>query len=308
MILSLLIQVLCSLALLLLSGQVLIKTSLKLSNLLRLSTFFIGTIIMGFATSLPELSVSLQAALAGSAEVTLGNVLGSNIANTLLILGLSSMLSSLPQAIPEKKSVYWNVAAHFLLLGCFLFEKLSWPQALLLLIAFTVYCKFIGINNQQLPPISEQHMYQSQDNTQSTLTQIFLLIGSLGVLIYSADLLVQSAIQIATALGVAEKVIAVTIVAIGTSLPEIVMATMASWHQKPELVFSTVLGSNIFNILLIVGAISLLCPLAIPSNLYPDLILACSCSIFLMFGLRLRREVGLVMLSIYVSYIMLVTI
>lgn len=306
MIFNLFLQLLLSLTLLLLSGQVLVRTSLKLSRLLHLSAFFIGTIIMGFASSLPELSVALQGAFAGSSEITLGNVLGSNIANTLLILGLSSVLRPMPAGILDKKSAYWNIAAHIFLLGCFLFNVLSWPQGLCLLLTFAFYLKFIGASAEESHSVLSEKNQVNKDMSQ-VFFHLMILIASLALLIYSAELLVQGAIKIATALGVSEKVIAVTIVAIGTSLPEIVMAIMAAWHQKPELVFSTVLGSNVFNILLIVGLTSLLCPMAIPSNLYPDLFLACICSLLLISGVGLTRAVGFFMLSIYASYIMLMT-
>lgn len=308
MILNLFVQLIFSLGLLLLAGQVLLKTSLKLSKLLGLSALFIGTVIMGFATSLPELSVSVQAALAGSSEITLGNVLGSNIANSLLILGLSSLIRPIPANSCDKKSAYWNMLAHCLLIAYFVFFKiLALFQGALLLLTFALYMNFLQYSTPK-SQIDLSKNSQGSSNYRELFYQFAILLLSLGLLIYSSDLLVHGAIKIAKELGVSEKVIAVTIVAVGTSLPEIVMGLMAAWHQKPELVFSTVLGSNIFNILFIVGITSLLCPIKIPDALYADLLFATCCSIFLITGIGLRREVGLFMLSIYASYIMLITI
>lgn len=294
-------SIIVSLIGLLVSGQLVIKAALRFSQLMRLSPFIIGTVIMGFATSLPELSVAIKAARAGAPELTMGNVIGSNIANTLLILGLSALLTPLPIRSMDHRSMLVNVLAHGLLMTTFMFHKIALWQGSVLLLVFISYFRLLGTSGA------------GDGNTKkikgSKIVSGLVLIGSLAFLIVSADQLVRWAIILARELQVSEKIIGVTVLAVGTSLPEIVMALTAAAYRQPELIYANVLGSNIFNILLTLGLTAIICPIAVPMSLFFDATLALWCSFFLaalvQFQVRAGAKVGALLLLIYSGYIML---
>lgn len=230
-----------------------------------ISEFVIGLTIVGFGTSCPELVVSLTGAFAGNSDISIGNVVGSNICNTLLILGLTALISPIVITSSNKKrDIPVTVAATLLLIllgmkhslfGWGVYDGLSRGEAaifLLLMAAYLFMCFRYddGTDNDDIP--------------QKTLTlpiALLLTAGGLAGLIAGGQMFVNSATAIAKSLGVSDKFIAITILAVGTSLPELATCVVAAAKHKGQMALGNILGSNVFNILLILGCAGVVCPL-----------------------------------------------
>jgi len=230
-----------------------------------ISEFVIGLTIVGFGTSCPELVVSLTGALAGSSDISAGNVIGSNIFNTLLILGITSVIAPIaitPQNKRRDIPVTIAVTVLFLLCGmsCTLFglgnhDGISRLEAIVFLLLFCCYiffCFKTGSSSDEPEDAGRQI---------SLAAAIALVLAGLAGLIAGGKLFVGSATQIARMLGVSDKFIAVTILAGGTSLPELATCVVAAARKKGQLALGNILGSNIFNILLILGCSAAVHPL-----------------------------------------------
>lgn len=221
-----------------------------------ISEFVIGLTVVGFGTSCPELVVSVTGALAGNADVSIGNVLGSNIFNVLLILGLTAVIlpieitdSNLKRDIP----VAFGVTILFVLL-C-LKGTLNYVDGILFLILFAVYIylSFKNGNSEKDPEGNAGEM--------PLLKALILTAAGLAALIFGGKMFVDNAIEIARKIGVSDKFIAITLLAGGTSLPELATCIVAAAKKKGQLALGNILGSNVFNILLILGISSLISPL-----------------------------------------------
>ncbi|MBQ1905805.1 MAG: calcium/sodium antiporter [Bacteroidales bacterium] len=232
-----------------------------------ISEFVIGLTIVGFGTSCPELVVSLTGAFKGLADISIGNVVGSNIYNTLLILGLTSMIA--PMAITRVNQtrdipLVFGVTLLFILFGIFNndISRLEGIMFLLIFAAYIWYCfKFTPRETESETNEKQLKLWQA----------ICLVLVGLGGLIGGGQLFVNSATAIAKMLGVSDKFIAITILALGTSLPELATCIVAAAKHKGQLALGNILGSNIFNILLIIGASAVVTPLSFASMNYVDL-------------------------------------
>ena len=232
-----------------------------------ISEFVIGLTIVGFGTSCPELVVSLTGAFQGLADISIGNVVGSNIFNTLLILGLTSLIA--PMAITRNNKMrdipmVFGITLLMILFGKFN-NDISRLEGIIFLIIFAVYIWYCF----KFTPREEQ-----SDNKEKQLKlwqAIGLVIAGLAGLIIGGRLFVDSATRIAEELGVSQKFIAITILALGTSLPELATCVVAAAKHKGQLALGNILGSNIFNILLILGASAVVTPLNFASMNWVDL-------------------------------------
>ena len=222
-----------------------------------ISEFVIGLTIVGFGTSCPELVVSLTGAIKGLADISIGNVVGSNIFNTLLILGVTSMIA--PMAITKNNKMrdipmVFGVTLLFILFGKFNqdISRLEGIMFLLIFVAYIWYCfKFTPREEESEIKEKQLKIWQS----------IMLVVAGLAGLIGGGQLFVNSATNIAHMIGVSDKFIAITILALGTSLPELATCVVAAAKHKGQLALGNILGSNIFNILLIIGASAVVTPL-----------------------------------------------
>ena len=231
-----------------------------------ISEFVIGLTIVGFGTSCPELVVSLTGAFQGNADISVGNVVGSNIFNTLLILGLTAAIA--PVAMTRANS---RRDIPITLLVTFLFAALALTGTqiarvegiifLLIFVAYMVYCFKTDTG------VSEE----AQQKARSLWVAILLVLAGLGGLIFGGQLFVDNATAIARALGVSDKFIAITLLAGGTSLPELATCIVAAAKKKDQLALGNILGSNIFNILLILGASATVTPLSTVAMTLVDL-------------------------------------
>lgn len=271
-----------------------------------ISEFVIGLTIVGFGTSCPELVVSLTGALEGLSAVSLGNVVGSNIFNTLLILGITAVLS--PIAITtdnRRRDIPITVLVTVLLLGCACAGMISrWAGAFfLLLFAVYIFICFKFDSNQTASPVDS-----STREDISMLRAVACTVLGLAFLVVGGKFFVDKSVEIARMLNVSEKFIAVTLLAGGTSLPELVTCIVAAARKKGQLALGNILGSNVFNILLILGCSALVSPIDCSALdivdltvLFASALWVLACSLFGHKGLIDRWE-GAAMLLFEAAY------
>ena len=246
-----------SIVILYVSGEIIIKSSVFIANVLRIPTLIIGLTIVSFATSLPEIFVSIEALLEGSSNIALGNVFGSNIANLSLVMAILAILSNLNISKQTFRIDYPFLLIASLLLGFVMFFSLSinfWIGTLFLiiLIFYLIYIISIGHNIESLD-INKSKDVESFKNNFQIIKNITLLLFGVFALKSGADMLVKNTIDIASYFGISDRVIAVTIVAFGTSVPELVTSIVAYYKKQQGIAIGNLIGSNIFNILAVIG-------------------------------------------------------
>jgi len=308
------------LGLLLLGANYLVDSSVAIAQRARISNFIIGLTIVGMGTSSPELFVSLKSALAGNGDIAMGNVVGSNICNVLLILGVSATI--LPFAIDReqrRRDIPVCIAASLLLL--FLANDtlipgisentLSRLDGGFFLLCFLVYMGYVILNKGRDP---KQALAEADEQSQSSLAgrNVWLLWGiaivSLAALIFGGNLFLDAAKNLARAWGMSDAVIAITIVAVGTSLPELITSVIAAVKHNPQLALGNVIGSNLFNILFILGISSLVKPLQLQSiNMVDYIVMVVSAIMVYMVVLTFKRNKfdrieGIIFLAAYIGY------
>lgn len=284
------------LALLILSGNFLVNTASDIARRLKLSSLVIGLTIVAFGTSAPELLVSTSAALGGHPEIALGNVLGSNIANIGFIAGLTALL--LPFFV-TKKIITLDIKVMILLALLFALlamdgEFSRWEGIIVFLILVIYTIVLLRMSKGE----SEENEIEKPER--SLWLNIPLLIASLAGLAFGSDLMVDGASTIASSLGVSERVISVTIVAVGTSLPEFTASIISVLKKEVGITIGNLIGSNIFNIGAVLGISSIIQPIQFDFNVFlTDTLWMIGYSILLLIGLlnvtrnfRLMRETG----------------
>ena len=228
--------------------------------------FVIGLTIVGFGTSCPELVVSLTGAIQGNADISIGNVVGSNIFNTLFILGLTSLILPVSMTVENRKrDIPITLGVSLLLIVCgmssSLFgigqaDALSGTEGIIFLLAFAAYLFYCFKSDSQ-----GQSGPEEQKSARMPVAILLVLLGLAG-LVFGGDLFVKKATELARTMGVSDKFIAVTVLAGGTSLPELATSVVAASKHKDQLALGNILGSNVFNILLILGCSSVITPLS----------------------------------------------
>lgn len=268
------------------------------------SQFVIGLTIVGFGTSCPELVVSVTGALQGNADIAVGNVVGSNIFNVLFILGLTALVRPVAMSRSNRSfDIPITLAVTILMVIFSLGGEISRIEAgiFLLVFALYVYHSFVSDKGKEVeaePAGKEQKLFKS----------IFFVVLGLAGLVFGGDIFVDSATKIATDLGVSDKFIAVTVLAGGTSLPELATCIVAAVKGKDDLALGNILGSNVFNILFILGCSGMILPLSTVSMTTVDLgILVLSVVLLLIWAftgkkLRLDRWESIFMLLCFAAY------
>ena len=255
------------LILLVVGGEFLVRSSVAISFRLNLSKMVIGLTVVSFATSAPELLVSLQAALNGFSDISLGNVIGSNIANIGLVLGITAIIT--PLAIDRDFYKFnWPVMMVFsFVLYFFLTSErlLSRLEGFLLLVGLLTYLFFLIRRARRSPALAPDEVDPNLKVVSTFKMLLWLAIG--GVALYAgSELLVTGAVDLATRLGISERVISVTMIAIGTSVPELAASVIAALKKEKALSLGNLIGSNIFNIASVLGITALLQPIAVKSE------------------------------------------
>lgn len=297
----------CGLVLLFAGGECLVRGAVLVAARARVSSLMIGLTVVGFGTSTPELATSLQSVLAGSPGLALGNIVGSNIANVLLILGISALILPIPTPLPRVMSDgALMLGASLVLAGLSLGGILGRFDGVVLVLGLAGYLWMMWRQEKSTPQTGE---YQSvRAGWKFLLYEIALVVGGIAGVVAGGHLLVKGAIDLAAHAGISETVIGLTIVAVGTSLPELATSIVAAIRRQPEICYGNIVGSNIFNIFGIAGVTALTVPLPVPDDiLYFDLpVMIGVCivmSIFAATGARLTRSEGAVLLAGYGLYL-----
>jgi cation:H+ antiporter len=296
-------------------GDVLVRGAVGLAELLKVSPLFTGLVLVGFGTSTPELVTSLSAALQGSPGIAIGNIIGSNIANTLLILGLTAIILPIP-ADPRSFRRDAPMLAIATLVCLAVVEtssvgRLSGALFLLLLAGYLWHTYRMEKQRHDAPALlhEQQGRLLEPAARSGALSAILALSGLAGILV-GANLLVTASIQIAAALGIPDSIIGLTVVAVGTSLPELATSVAAAVKRQTDIALGNIIGSNIFNILGILGTTALVRPIRIPDNVvdFDAWVLFGVTGLLLYYALseaRISRSEGAVFLLLYAAYLVL---
>ncbi|GMV91855.1 MAG: sodium:calcium antiporter [Candidatus Hydrogenedentota bacterium] len=314
-----LIWLVCSLAILTLGAEALVRGASGLASRMGVSSFFIGLTIVGFGTSTPELATGLTAALQGHTDVNLGNVVGSNIFNIALILGVTSLISPIPvnTAVVRNEVLIVIGASLIPFLTLATGGQIIRPFAALLVVGLVVYVSRGYRAGRQEPErlsaeltaeIAAEMKVPAPLSRASVPGQVVLILIGLGMLVYGSTLLVQSSVNIARSLGVSDLVIALTIVAAGTSAPELFTSLVAALRKQSDISIGNILGSNIFNVLGILGVTSLVSPQTVNRQVFvfdlPVMVaVSCACLPIMMSHRRISRSEGVFLLCVYAAYV-----
>jgi cation:H+ antiporter len=288
-------------------ANLLVEGASRLARLLGVSPLIIGLTVVAFGTSAPELAVSVQSSLQGQTDLAIGNIVGSNILNILLVLGVAAIIT--PISVHErlvKLEVPIMIAVSVLLLVLSFDGILSRWDGLLLFSGILLYI-FFTFKTQHKVDVSETEQ-DSNTGASSIILQLLFIIIGLGLLVLGSQWLVDGAVTIAELFGVSQLVIGLTIISIGTSLPELATVVVASLKKQEDLVVGNVVGSNIFNILLVLGATSLVAPNGIvvsETAIGFDMLIMIAVSFLclpIFFNGKIQRWEGGLFLGLYVAY------
>ena len=307
------LEVAGGLLLLLFGGEFLVRGAVALADRLGVSHLVIGLTVVAAGTSAPELVVCLIAALEGSPGIAVGNVIGSNIANILLILGVAGLICVLPV---NRRSLYRDgsvaIFAAILLAVISMTGTIErWHGFLMLvcLVAYLGFCYRSDRRSRKAQASIDVEIEELAGKDRRLWLLLLYLFGGLAGVLVGSELLVQGATEVARAAGVSEAIIGLTLVALGTSLPELATGIIAARHKHTDLALGNVLGSNIFNILAIMGVVAVTQPLAVPAEIIAfDLWAMLGVTIAFLavafLARRIGRPVAVVFLFAYAAYIL----
>jgi len=299
---------------LIIGAEALVRGASRLAAVLGISPLVIGLTVVAFGTSSPELAVSIKSALSGQASIAVGNVVGSNIFNVLFILGLSALI--VPLVVAQqlvRLDVPLMIVLSVIVLAMSLDESLSRVDGLMLIAGLVIYIWFL-IAQSRRESIEVREEYAREFGTKSVAKGIWgknigLIVGGLVLLVIGSRWLVDSAVAFAEYLGVSELVVGLTIVAAGTSLPEVVTSVIAAIRGERDIAVGNVVGSNLFNIMGVLGLASIIAPTGI--DVSPAVIgfdipvmigVALVCLPIFFTGGVISRQEGLLLLGYYVAY------
>jgi cation:H+ antiporter len=311
------LMLLGGLVLLVIGGELLVRGASKLAVSLGISPLVVGLTVVAFGTSSPELAVSVQAAMSGQVDIALGNVVGSNIFNVLFILGISALIVPLVVSAQIVRQEVPIMIGASLLLGAFALNgSIARWEAGVLFALLLVYTAFLIIQSRresqaiQTEYAGEAHIGAQRHWDDRLPVQLLLIVAGLVLLVFGSRWLVAAAVSIAQSFGVSELVIGLTIVAAGTSLPEVAASVTAAIRGQRDIAVGNVIGSNTFNILGVLGLSGLIAPLplAVPQSLLEFdmlvmLAVAFACLPVFFTGATIARWEGAVFLGYYVAYV-----
>lgn len=303
-------------ALLVKGADWLVESSSALARRAGISDLVIGLTIVAFGTSLPELTVNLIASFEGNADIALGNIFGSNIANILLILGISALVRDLPVKRPTVLSEIPFSLAAVLLVGFFAnsnlflderydltFDRIEGMIVLLFFFLFMAYIYDMAVSDRSM---SNNH--DNPDPDRPAYQHILLILAGLFSLFLGGRWVVEGAVDIARMLGMSESLIGLTIVAVGTSLPELVTSVVAARRGKSDIAIGNVIGSNIFNLLWVLALSATILPLPFDPNANKDILMIVFSTTLVILAMVVNRRLvitrkeGVVFLACYIGY------
>jgi cation:H+ antiporter len=305
------LQVAAGLIILLVCGELLVRGSVAMAEQIGISKLVIGFTVVAFGTSAPELVVCVQAALEGVPGIAFGNVVGSNIANVLLVLGIPALIYPL---VCDTKSALRD--SMVMVAGSIIFMILAWKGvlgfwqgAILVSVLFAVIIRSYYRARKEGDDGAEEALEEYEQNMPKSIwvSILFVLMGLVGLIIGS-KLLVDGAVKIATIAGVSDEIIGLTLVALGTSLPELATSIIAAFRRHGDVAIGNVLGSNLFNITGIIGATALIEPLQAPAQiLHFDLWIMLGVSLLMIPIFMTKRPIGRLLGGVfcvaYVAYV-----
>lgn len=273
-----------------------------LARKLGIPQLVIGLTIVAMGTSLPEAAVSISAALRGNAGITIGNIVGSNILNILIILGVTALIATLKVAdTTVRYEIPFMIVATFVLLWLgYTGGQVTWLEGVILWVLFLLYLRYLYM-------MAKKGKEEEREAEQlSTAKIIGLILAGVVMIVAGSNFAVEGASNLAKALGISQRFIGLTIVALGTSLPELVTSVSAARKHNADIAIGNIVGSNIFNILFIVGTTALITPVTFASGFVVDTLIAAAVGILLFVCVartkELRKKAGIVMLLAYILY------
>lgn len=273
-----------------------------LARKLGIPQLVIGLTIVAMGTSLPEAAVSISAALRGNPEITIGNIVGSNILNILIILGVTALIATLKVADSTVRyEIPFMIVATFVLLWLgYTGGQVTWLEGVILWVLFLLYLRYLYM-------MAKKGKEEEREAEQlSTAKIIGLILAGVVMIAAGSNFAVEGASNLAKALGISQRFIGLTIVAFGTSLPELVTSVSAARKHNADIAIGNIVGSNIFNILFIVGTTALITPVTFASGFVVDTLIAAAVGILLFVCVartkELRKKAGIVMLLAYILY------
>ena len=294
-------------------ADILVDGSSAIAKKLRISEIVIGLTIVSIGTSMPELFVSTSSAIQGSSDISIGNVIGSNICNLLLILGISSVIH--PVKFQKQTKLIENPMAIILtiifLIMCNINQDISRLEGIILLILFAAFLTYTVIMGKKTQDEGILEISLEDSKKISVVKNVSLIILGIVALKIGGDLVVENAKSVATALNISEKIIGLTIVAIGTSLPELVTSVTAAIKGDSDIAIGNIVGSNIFNLLLIIGVSAVITPITYNISYNFDLaILFVAMILMLIFPFikpkdEMSRGNGAIFTVLYIIYMMI---
>ena len=308
------ILLIVGLVLILVGANYLTDGSAALARRFNISEFIVGLTIVAIGTSTPELVVSVISALHGSGEMAIGNVTGSNLFNGLLILGISTLIRPVPLTSDNiKKDIPLGILASIVLLvvccdvllGSDLRNNIGRDEGIILLLLFVVFISYT-IFSAKAPEVEEA---AEEQKPMPIWLMLIMIAGGLAALVFGGNLFQTSAVEVARALGVSESMIAITLLAGGTSLPELAASVVSAVKGKAEMAMGNVLGSNISNIFLVLGASATITPLSLGGITMVDLLTVLGASILLWITAfsfkrnKIDRPEAVILIVAYIAYI-----
>ncbi len=303
------VWILAGLVLLLLGGDWLVKASIDIALRAKISLLVVGMTVVSFATSAPELLVSLKAALGGHVDISFGNVIGSNLANIALILGLTALVFPLDVSEKSMRSDYWVMMGVTVLLLIFLLGGVLvfWEAAVL----FGILVIYNVVQIRASRKLGKKAGAEAAAPSRKWWWMVLYLLGGAVGLRFGAEFLIRGSVNLASTWGVSERVIGLTVVSIGTSLPELAASLVASFKGQQDISIGNLIGSNIFNILAVLGITGLMVDLPVKSEqlLYYDFPWLFGISVLLFLFMRflprgqINRWQGGLLLLAYLLYL-----
>lgn len=302
-------------ALLIIGADYFVKGASAISAILRVPPILVGLTIVSFGTSSPEATVSITAALNGNDDVSLGNVVGSNLFNTLFVLGVTAFIAPIivkSQTIRKEIPFSFLASITLLVLMADIFlqdfsnNMLTRSDGIILLLIFAVFLYYIfELARKSRNDFGEQPSKIEEKDKNWVKNGTFIL-GGLAAIIFGGDFVVKNSTEIALSLGMSEALVGLTIVAVGTSLPELVTSAVAAWKKESEIALGNIIGSNIFNILFVLGASATISPIGVNSSLFTDIFILIVYTIvvliFAMTNLTIKKREGIFLAISYIVY------
>lgn len=306
------LNIVSGLLLLLVGGELLVRGAVGAAKALGVSPLLIGLTLVGFGTSTPEFVTSLTAALNGAPGIAVGNVVGSNIVNILLILGVSALI--FPLAVDPKgfeRDALMLIVSAIACLLVVLYGQINFLIGCVFLLALCAYIVFVYRQEKRTPNeaavVAEHRANDAPKGPERLLWALVIAVLGIAITIVGARFLVDGSIQLAKGWGVSDTIVGLTIVAVGTSMPELVTSVVAAFRKHADVAYGAIVGSNIFNVLFILGGTSFVKTIGIPPqiarfDIWVMLVATALLVFFARTGVKVQRWEGAVLVAAYIGY------